>query len=365
MMKISRSIWIFLSVCLSFNTLSSQSFSFITEKGHSFEGCVQLSNPPVGDKENYNNKELKVYLISENSGTPSSPIIGSWERVDKFLYFCPLIPFSINLTYEARFPSVTPFRFQPKPEKNYKKTTLIKVYPTLDTLPENTLKMYFHFSAPMSDVNAYPFIVLKDEKGKAISVPFLELTPLLWNFDRTRLTVWFDPGRVKRDLLRNQKLGAPLEEGKSYTLHISKDWKDANGYALAENFTKNIHIIAADRSTPTTKKWSSSVPKSTSKDPLIIHFGEPMDHALLQKSLTVLDENENKISGNITATNHEKEWIFTPTHNWKSASYRIQINSELEDLAGNNFNRLFDTNLEKESLPKKELSFYYFEFEVE
>jgi len=189
---------------------------------------------------------------------------------------------------------------------------------------------------------------------------------LLWNFDRTRLTVWFDPGRVKRDLLRNQKLGAPLEEGKNYTLHISKDWKDANGYSLEENFTKNIYAVAADRSAPSTKNWSATIPKSGSKTPLIIHLGESMDHALLRKSLTVLDDDSGeKIAGDITIKNHETEWIFTPIYNWKSAAYRIQINSELEDLAGNNFNRLFDTDLEKQGLSNKELLYYYFDFQLE
>jgi len=361
----SKSFWLSLFLFLNSITLISQTFSFITEENHPLKGCVELANPPSNNANDYQNKDLQVFLFSENSDQPQSPIIGTWKKIDNHLYFCPLIPFSKNLTYQVQFPSVPHFTFKPIPTKDYKHTTITKVYPTLDTLPENVLKMYLHFSAPMSDVNAYPFIVLKNENGEKIDVPFLELTPLLWNYDRTRLTLWFDPGRVKRELLRNQKLGAPLTKGKNYTLHISKNWKDANGYYLANDFIKNIHIIEADRSEPNAKNWLATLPKATTKNPIIIYFGEAMDHALLQKSLLVVNRNDEKVEGKFTIGNNEKEWTFTPNHNWEANNYRIQINAELEDLAGNNLNRLFDTNLEKQEMPKRDLTYYYFDFRIE
>ncbi len=364
MIKIAKSFWFSLFIGLFPASLFAQEFSIITEENHPLKGCVQLMNPSIGDTVKYQNKDLQVFLFPENPDKPTAPIIGSRKRIDNQLYFCPLIPFSKNLTYQAQFPEVPYFTFKPIPPKNYTQTTITKVYPTLDTLPENTLKVYLHFSAPMSDGNAYQHIILKEEKGEKIAVPFLELTPLLWNEDRTRLTLWFDPGRVKRELLRNQKLGAPLTAGKNYTLHISKNWKDANGYSLGNDFIKNIHIIAADRREPNTKEWSTTLPKANTKTPVIIHFGEALDHALVQKSLTVFNTKGKKVAGEIMVGNNEKEWLFTPTNNWEAKPYRIQIKSELEDLAGNNFNRLFDTNLEKQNLPKRDLPYYYFDFTV-
>jgi len=340
MIKIAKSLWLSLFVSLSSIPLISQTFSIITEEDNPLKGCVQLANLPVGDTIKYQDKDLQVFLFPENPDKPTAPIIGSRKRVGNQLYFCPLIPFSKNLTYQAQFPTVPYFTFKPVPPKNYTQTAITEVYPTLDTLPENTLKMYLHFSAPMSDGNGYQHIILKDEKGENIAVPFLELTPLLWNEDRTRLTLWFDPGRVKRELLRNQKLGAPLREGKNYTLHISKNWKDANGYSLGNDFNKNIHIIAADRNEPNTKNWLTTLPKANTKTPLIINFGEALDHALVLKSLTVFNKKGKKVEGEIIVGNNEQEWSFTPTENWQSTTYRIQIKAELEDLAGNNFRHL-------------------------
>ncbi len=365
MVKIVKYLWLFFFVCLFSTILNSQTFSIITEADNSYKGCVQLAHPPIGDTIKYQNKDLQVFLFPENPDQPNAPIIGSWQRTDSQLYFCPLIPFSKNLTYQARFPEVPWFTFKPVPSKNYIQTSITEVYPTLATLPENILKMYLHFSAPMSDGNTYQHIILQDEKGDTITSPFLELTPLLWNEDRTRLTLWFDPGRVKRELLRNQKLGAPLVAGESYTLLISKNWKDVNGYSLAKDFIKKIIVVQADRMAPSPKNWQATVPKADTKTPLIIHFGEALDHALAKKSLTVYNKKGKRVAGKIALGNDDKEWTFTPTNNWQSKPYRIQIQSVLEDLAGNNFNRLFDTDLEKQTEPKRDLPYYYFDFRVQ
>ena len=57
--------------------------------------------------------------------------------------------------------------FLPKPVR--KPTTVVaQVYPTANHLPENLLKFYLHFSAPMSQGDCYRHIKLLDAKGKAI-----------------------------------------------------------------------------------------------------------------------------------------------------------------------------------------------------
>ena len=48
---------------------------------------------------------------------------------------------------------------------------------------------------------------------------FLTLETELWNADHTELTLWLDPGRIKKDLIPNQKLGIPIKNGNSYELN--------------------------------------------------------------------------------------------------------------------------------------------------
>lgn len=346
---------------LSISNLYSQTLSIITDKNHPYKDCIQLENLPTDP---FQKEDLQVFLFPQSPDSKVPSIVGKSTIDNHNLYFCPLIPFSKNLTYQARFPNVPYFTFKPVPKENYTLTTLIDLYPTTEELPENLLKMYLYFSAPMSDGNGYQYLHLENEKGEKITAPFLELTPLLWNEDRTRLTLWFDPGRVKRDLLRNQKLGAPLEEGKNYTLRISKNWKDANGYSLANDFVKKISVVKADRTAPNPKNWKVQYPKTNTKNAIIIHFGESLDHALAANSLVILNKKGKKIAGNIQLQNDDKTWTFIPLNNWKPDTYQIKIKGALEDLAGNNLNRLFDTNLEEQTAPKRDLSYYYLDFNV-
>jgi hypothetical protein len=54
------------------------------------------------------------------------------------------------------------------------------VYPTADTLPENLLKFYIHFSRPMRDGDAARHVALLDERGRAVSDAFLATDTELW-----------------------------------------------------------------------------------------------------------------------------------------------------------------------------------------
>ena len=51
-------------------------------------------------------------------------------------------------------------------------TLLTEVYPTSDALPENLLKLYLHFSAPMSRGESYRHIRLVHESGRLVDLPF-------------------------------------------------------------------------------------------------------------------------------------------------------------------------------------------------
>ncbi|MEM1123493.1 MAG: hypothetical protein AAGJ18_23850, partial [Bacteroidota bacterium] len=327
----SKLCWLCLSWWLYVGSLPAQTLSIITEENHSHKGCVQLKNPPT----QHSKEHLQVFLFPQNPDSPVAPIVGNWTLDSTSIYFCPLIPFSKNLTYQARFPDIPSFTFKPVPTKNYLLTSVTKVFPTKAELPENLLKLYVHFSAPMSDVYAYPYLQVVDEQGNTLAQPFLELTPLLWNDDRTRLTLWFDPGRVKRALLRHQKLGAPLMAGGSYSLRISKNWKDAKGYSLANNFIKKFKVIAADRTAPDPKNWLIKPPKVQTNEPLLIHFEESLDHALATKSMQVFYQKDQIIEGTIQLDDFEQIWHFVPTDNWRPGNYQIRIDGKLEDLAGN------------------------------
>ena len=208
-------------------------------------------------------------------------------------------------------------------------------------LPSNTLKLYIYFSAPMSRGEAWQHIHLLDERGQQLKFEFVEIQQEMWDNNNTRLTVLFDPGRIKRGVLPNMELGAPIVEGKHYTLFIDRKWQDARGVPLSEDFRKAFRGGPSDRTPPDPKTWRVIAPRATSSGDLVITFPKPMDFALLQRMIEVAS-GSGKVGGTVSVDRQETEWRFTPREPWKTGSYKLLVNTGIEDLSGNHIGQAFD-----------------------
>ena len=223
-------------------------------------------------------------------------------------------------------------------------TIVSQVYPTANSLPENLLKFYLHFSAPMSQGNVYKYIHLLNSSDEKIELPFLEVDEELWNPDGTRLTILFDPGRIKSGLLPREQDGPVLREGNSYTLKIDATWTDANGAPLKHGFTKFFVVTAPDVEMPSPARWKMTAPEAGSINPMMLDFPEPLDHALLQRLLWIEDAGKHAVEGQVQVGNVERQWAFVPNQAWKDGDYRVVIGTGLEDLAGNSVARPFEVD---------------------
>src|SRR5262249_16853144 len=88
----------------------------------------------------------------------------------------------------------------PKPPPG-PRVAITAVYPSSNRLPENTLRLYIHFSGEVARGDVYRHLKLVRDDAVEVKEPFLELDEELWSADGTRLTVLFHPGRVKRGLV--------------------------------------------------------------------------------------------------------------------------------------------------------------------
>jgi hypothetical protein len=284
-----------------------------------------------------------------------APLLGTYHVADNVLRFEPRFPLARGVHYRAVFDATRlPGRgesrdkpietalFIPKPKTT--PTVLEQVYPTRDDLPENQLKFYLHFSAPMSRGEAYQNIKLLKADGKPVEFAFLELEQELWNPDRTRFTLLFDPGRVKRGLASREEAGPVLEEGKTYTLVVDRQWTDANGEPLKETFKKTFRVLAPDDKKPDPAKWKLAAPAASATKPLTVTFEKSLDHALLQRMLWVEDDKGRRVEGTVAVAEKETVWRFSPKEAWRAGTYHLVADKRLEDLAANNIAEKFEVD---------------------
>jgi hypothetical protein len=309
------------------------------------------------------NALFAVYAEAPASGVAGEqpPVLGTHRVEGDALQFLPRFPLEKSLHYRAVFdPAQLPGREDPSPSANVgsritativlpkavsvASTTVTHVYPSREALPENHLKFYLHFSAPMSRGEAYSRVHLLKADGKPVELPFLELGEELWDPSGTRLTLLFSPGRIKKGLKPREELGPILEEGKAYTLVIDRDWLDAEGNPLVAEFRKSIKAGPADDEPPDPKTWKLDAPHAGTTDPLVLTFPEPLDHAMLERVLAVQDAQGKRIAGQIAVEADETRWRFSPESGWSAGTYRIVIDTALEDLAGNSIGRPFEVD---------------------
>jgi hypothetical protein len=200
--------------------------------------------------------------------------------------------------------------------------------------------------------------LIKDGRDTMFSV-FLDLE--LWNNERTMLTLWLDPGRIKRDLQPNKTLGSPLNKGSHYQLSIDKDWQDGEGVLLKETFSKNFFTGPRDSISPDKDSWIIELPQAETKEQLKINFHESLDHVLAEKTISISDANSNEVKGKLHVNDHGTIVYFSPNIEWRSGKYTVQIESRLEDLAGNNLDRLFDSDLSQKQQPPRKIHKRQFE----
>ena len=216
------------------------------------------------------------------------------------------------------------------------------ITPSSDTWPENLLRFYIHFSAPMSRRGAIGFVSLVDEKGQKLSDVFLEVNANLWNSDDTRFTVLFDPGRVKRGILPNLKLGRAIRDRGRYTIVIDPAWRDAAGQPLKEAYRRDVRVGLPIELPLTPADWRVTPPKADTRDPLSVTFPWPLDHALLQNAISVYSSADQVVPGPFRPKPTKHAGSSHPRRRGGAAPHQLRVLTLLEDPSGNQVGRAFE-----------------------
>lgn len=267
----------------------------------------------------------------------ADPVFGETAREGGALVFRPRFPFKPGVTYRVVAGDVERTFTLPAPETP--RTSLTRVYPTADVLPENLLKFYLHFSGPMPKGEVYRRVSLWQGSRK-VELPFLEIGEELWDHGNRRVTLLFDPGRIKSGLVPREEEGPALERGKTYTLVVDGAWPDVHGKPLLAGFKKTFKVVEPDETQPDPKTWTWTLPKAGAREPLELRFPEPLDAGLLARVLVV-----EGVEGEVELDRAETLWRFTPKAPWPAGDRALLVDTVLEDLAGNNIERPFEVDV--------------------
>ncbi len=300
---------------------------------------------------------LDVFVASELAHP--LPLAGTTLLDGDTLRFTPRYPLEPGLRYRAvlhriaadgtRQPVTDDLvaTLQMPPRAARKPTRVTHIYPSGDRLPENLLRLYFRFSAPMGRGQAYEHIHLLDANEKEVEGAFLELDEELWDRDQLRFTLLCDPGRVKRGLKPREDIGGVLQAGQRYTLVLDRQWLDAEGQPLAETVRKSFQVGPPRLAPVDPAAWKIESPRAGTRDPLVVRFPNPLDRELLETWLSVHDADGAVVDGAITIDENESCWRFTPPRPWAEGEYRLVAQTVLlEDVAGNSIDRAFDVDLD-------------------
>lgn len=299
----------------------------------------------------WNEESWQALLRVTVAGNDTSAVAGRYAVTSDALQFEPRFPFDPGRSYSVR---VDPTRLptprngqvveQPValPARTVSPTVVTAISPSAGVWPENILRSYIHFSAPMSATSSADFVRLVDDAGKEVEEAFLALDTDLWNEDYTRCTVFFDPGRVKRGVGPNLELGRAIREGRRYAIVVNPAWPDANRQPLKAPFRHELTAGPPVERGLSVSDWRVAPPAAGTRGPVVVTFPWALDRALLSRAVGVTLPDGRGVDGDIAVDPGETTWRFTPRALWPAGDYKLAVLTLLEDPSGNRIGRAFE-----------------------
>lgn len=269
-------------------------------------GCVAFADKAGGD--------FTVHL-----GSAETAILGDLTTAGDQVRFCPRFPFLPGREHRVMRGSVELGRFTPPREPESPAPRVVRISPSAEKVPANLLRFYVWFSAPTSA----HVRLFRESDNTEITDAFLPVSEELWDPSRQRLTVFFHPGRIKRGLALHDQLGPPLIAGQRYRLVVNE-------------FVHSFTAVEADRDAPDPRRWVIRAPRAGTREPLQISTDKLLDEPILTRAFSV-----DGIPG-VTQV-EGRSLRFTPDAAWPRGTHHIRIAKWLEDLAGNQPGRSFES----------------------
>jgi hypothetical protein len=311
---------------------------------------------------------LRVFVDDAGASQAGEPpaVLGRYAVTDSAIVFTPQFPFDPGRGYRVVFdPSHLPRARTTAPVTAVVRlpavitepTRVVAVHPSADVVPENLLRVYIEFSAPMGNGVGVDFVKLVDLSGqdgveRVETGAFLPVEANFWSPDHTRYTLFFDPGRVKDDILPNRTSGRPLRAGRKYAIDVDASWTDANGRPLEAGHRHTFRAGPAVDKPIAISEWKLDPPAAGTRNPLTVRFAWPLDHGILVRALGVETADHRRVDGIVALDLHDVGWTFIPATAWTAGAYNLVAQGFLEDPQGNQIGRAFEASTDLPDTPR-------------
>ena len=277
--------------------------------------------------------------------TSLPPLWGSYSRERDCLLFRPRHQPAPGMVLLARFRGeplkAPPLELRVERAKPESRARVLELYPSGFEVPENLLRIYLTFSAPMSLKGIEKHVHLRDAAGNEIGSAFVEVPDGLWDPGRRRLTLFLHPGRVKSGITVGEAMGKVLVAGEEIQIEVDAAARDAEGAPLLEGFRRRLKVGPPQKQALDAKTFQLSVGPGE-KAALEVEFPVALDRALALNAFTVW-QGGRQIEGSVELAPGERRLSFLPAESWRRGEpYALRIGELLEDVAGNRLGRAFE-----------------------
>ena len=206
--------------------------------------------------------------------------------------------------------------------------SVTSIEPTAPVLPSNTLRFYITFDRPARGLVHQSGIKLLDSNKRPVENAFMDFGQELWSPDGKRLTVLFDPGKMKRGVEAPRSELSPLKENENYEITFG-------------TFQHAFRVGPPIREKLDPASWTIPTAEAPART-VDVKFDRVMDAALLADQLQVQDDEGRPVVVVVQVIDGGLGVRLKPSRPFKKGKYRISISPILEDVAGNRINEALD-----------------------
>jgi hypothetical protein len=218
----------------------------------------------------------------------------------------------------------------------------VSVFPSAPVLPQNLLRMHVFFSEPPFVDSLMQAVRLLDERGGVVSHPFLDLQEGLWDATGTRLTLMVHPGRIKSGLASRLSQGPAIEQGQRYRLVMNLGLLFGPSVAEAGWHTHEFSVGPALETAIDCAAWDIGQPWAGTLQPLHLSFGRALDRLSLDQAFALNATDGRRLRFVQHVSDSERGVVLTPQQPWHPGVLRIDVATDLEDVAGNRVAQAFE-----------------------